>query len=517
MTIQKPRRIHTRAPRIKPGMATLLHYLLVAGIPFIVYLRTLAPTVYGLDSAELTTGAYTLGIVHAPGAPFYLLIGHLFTYLPFGDVGYRLNLLSACAAALTILFIFRLLVRLTRHTALSLATALCLAFSYYFWISALEAELYALAALFAAIQLNLALSYREEKKPSQLYLLGLSFGLGLGVHLSLALLGPGITCLALSSSENCDAKNTRSEFLPLARSEISKLLIALACAITGMLVFLYLPVRHLAEPALNYPRDYWGIDLATWDGFWWMVTGRMFSEYFMAVPLDRLPAELGSYLNQLWSNFLGIGLWLGLAGIFLDLKRRPVLNLSLTLLLFCYLAFYLPYGVADKELMFLPTFLIWVIWIGIGLQRLGEKLREWKPGWSISFLPTALFLLAIAGVWFNFNYVDLSNDRSARELGQAILSGIERDAWFFGTWIEVPLIEYLQLVEGQRSDVTPRNLVFLSPESARELAVQAVHSGSPVYTTAPTVFSTEKFLLKRENTCPCYRISLKSGADSTDN
>ena len=71
--------------------------LLAGGVAFAAYWRTMAPTVYGLDSAELTTGAYVLGIVHAPGSPLFLLLGHVFSWLPFGDVGYRLNLLSACA------------------------------------------------------------------------------------------------------------------------------------------------------------------------------------------------------------------------------------------------------------------------------------------------------------------------------------------------------------------------------------------------------------------------------------
>src|SRR6185436_6410127 len=57
-----------------------LGFVLAALVPFLFYLRTAAPTVYGLDSAELTTGAYALGIVHAPGAPLYLLLGHVFTW-----------------------------------------------------------------------------------------------------------------------------------------------------------------------------------------------------------------------------------------------------------------------------------------------------------------------------------------------------------------------------------------------------------------------------------------------------
>jgi len=98
-------------------------------IPFLLYVRTLAPTVhamastdrttvYGLDSAELAAGAYTLGIVHAPGYPLYLLLGKAFSYLPFGDIAYRLNLMSAFFGALTVGLIYLILERYTRSVSL---------------------------------------------------------------------------------------------------------------------------------------------------------------------------------------------------------------------------------------------------------------------------------------------------------------------------------------------------------------------------------------------------------------
>ena len=39
-----------------------------------LYLKTLSPTVYTFDSAELAAGAYSLGIVHSTGYPLYLLL-----------------------------------------------------------------------------------------------------------------------------------------------------------------------------------------------------------------------------------------------------------------------------------------------------------------------------------------------------------------------------------------------------------------------------------------------------------
>jgi hypothetical protein len=119
-------------------------------VPLVVFLRTMAPTVYGLDSAELTTGAYTLGIVHAPGSPTYLLLGHIVAQIPIGDVGYRLNLLAGLSAAVAIHFLYRILRRLTNNPAIALGTSWFFAFSYYLWVSAVAAEIYATHVAFVA-------------------------------------------------------------------------------------------------------------------------------------------------------------------------------------------------------------------------------------------------------------------------------------------------------------------------------------------------------------------------------
>src|SRR5215470_4900498 len=174
---------------------------LAAGVPFLVYLRTMAPTLYALDSAELTTGAYTLGIVHAPGSPTYMLLGHLFAQLPIGDVGYRWNLMSAVAGALAAFFLYRVLRRLTGKVALALFATWLAAFSYYFWISALAAELYAIHAACVAALLLLVLRWREDAHPADLYALALLCGLGAGNHLSMVLLVPGFAWLAATGRE----------------------------------------------------------------------------------------------------------------------------------------------------------------------------------------------------------------------------------------------------------------------------------------------------------------------------
>ena len=302
-----------------PSVSQLWWSVLVFGLPFFLYLRTMAPTVYGLDSAELTTGAYVLGIVHAPGSPLYLLLGHLFTWLPIGDVGYRLNLLSGCAAALAILFVYLILHHLTGRHLLSLAGAWFLAFSYYFWISAVAAELYALHVCFVAGLIFLTVKWRESEHAWQLYLLAFLFGLGLGNHLSLILMAPGFAWLALL---------TRNR----AWRHPRLLLIAAVCGIVGAAIYLYIPLRFVSDTPLNYARDYWQVNLASWNGSWWMVTGKLFESMFFAVPVAQVPHELRVYAHDLWSNFVGLGIMLGVIGLVAVFRRQPILHTGLLLM-----------------------------------------------------------------------------------------------------------------------------------------------------------------------------------------
>ena len=133
-------------------------FLLLCGVAaFSAYLTSLAPTItwaHGSgDSGELVTAAYYLGVAHPTGYPAYVLLGWLFTFLPFGSVAFRVNLLSATSAAVAIAF-FVVLIAQAQAQKLPLARAvgagvgaLLLAFSPMFWSQAVVTEVYALNAL----------------------------------------------------------------------------------------------------------------------------------------------------------------------------------------------------------------------------------------------------------------------------------------------------------------------------------------------------------------------------------
>jgi hypothetical protein len=88
------------------GKIDYLCGLLVLFISFGVYLWTMAPTVTFGDSGDFISSAYTLGLPHPTGYPTYILLAHLISYLPIGNIAFRINLLSSFFASLAVMMAY---------------------------------------------------------------------------------------------------------------------------------------------------------------------------------------------------------------------------------------------------------------------------------------------------------------------------------------------------------------------------------------------------------------------------
>jgi hypothetical protein len=467
-----------------------LAVFLAAAIPLLVYLRTMAPTVYGLDSAELTTGSYVLGIVHSPGSPTFLLLGHLFTWLPVGDVGYRVNLVSVTAAAAAIAVFCAVLLQLLRDPIAAIAGAWLLAFTYYFWVSAVAAELYSLQAFFLGLEIWLALRWRSEQRPWQLYLFALAYGVGLGNHLSLAVAAPGFAVLLRSEERHA---------LPSVRH----LAVAALWGLLGLSVYAYLPLRSNAP--MNYARAF-GVDVTTWRGVWWMLTGQMFSSEMLGVPLAELPGQVAFFIAHLFSNFIGVIALVGLLGVLDGFRLRPDVHLGLAVIFLGHLAFVLTYDVADKELMLVPTFFIWAIWIALGAQVIARQVAGWTHGTIAIPVGALLLMVAVANLLINFNRVDLSHDWSARRRGEDLFAQFPPHAVYVGGWGEVPILDYLQMVERRRGDVETFNVFFATESQRSEFVERQLGSGRPVYVAASVQVRGVNAVFDYVPGCECYQL-----------
>src|SRR5687767_3748520 len=80
----------------------ILIAILVGSAALALYIRTLAPSLLWGDSAEFQTLSYTLGMTHPSGYMTQIMFGKLFTYIPVGNIAYRVNLMSAFFGALSV-------------------------------------------------------------------------------------------------------------------------------------------------------------------------------------------------------------------------------------------------------------------------------------------------------------------------------------------------------------------------------------------------------------------------------
>jgi hypothetical protein len=449
---------------------------LAFGLPLVVYLLTTCSTVYNLDSAELSAAAHSLGIVRATGYPLYLIAGKLFAVLlPVGDIGFRLNAMSAVFAAGTVAMLYHLLLLLTEQRAASLAGSLLFAFSYYFWSQAVVAEVYTLHTLLLAAVLLLLLRWEASQSGKVLAAIGLLLGLSFGNHMSTLLLIPGVGLflLVVAGRDLLHPRQVLWFLLPFG---------------LGLGIYVYLPLRYVAQPAFNYVGHYDAagqfvpLDLTQLENIWWLVSGQGFWELmFNYAPLE-LVGEIKQVSYRLWAGFLGIGLAPGILGVWAQARRRPRYFLLLSLVFGAHVAFFAAYRVVDKAVMFLPAYLVWAIWIGEGYACLIRWIRGrsgvekiGSPAWA-----WGLTTLAIVALVVNWALVDVRADTRARDKAEAILSAADPEAIVFGWWTSAPPVHYLQIVEGRRPDVLMINR-FLIGEDEMHTLIDRSLGKRPVY------------------------------------
>ncbi len=480
------------------------------GLPFMVYIFTLAPTIYNLDSAEFTTAAATGGIVRATGYPLYLMLGWVWSKLPIGDVGYRLNLFSAFSGALTVALAERILRRL-RVGPWAICSALgLLACSTFFWALSLIAEVYTLHTALMAGLILLLLRWADDPTPRRLALVGLVIGLSLGNHAATVLLIPGLAWYVVTVAPR-PALTPRS------------LVFALGALLIGLCVYLYLPLRYGANPAFNYAGRYDAsgvfnpVNLQTPGGIWWLISGQSFASNMLAYGWDELWPEVGQFGVQLWRAFFAIGIGPGLLGMFVLLRRDWRLGGMLLLAFICNAGFYITYRVGDKVTMFLPVYLLWAFWLGVGYQWLLEWVRNVDDAlaqqWNMRLSRGVMIGAVLLATAWNYRLVNLSDDWSARARGEEILRRVEPNALVLGWWDVVPLIEYLQLVEGQRIDVQTINRFLIFHDDMCRLVEREV-ARRPVYMDDQPACLLER--VKAEPVGPLYRLRLRKNSLDLD-
>jgi len=496
---------------------------IVSALVFVLYLITLAPSTAMWDTSEYIAAAYTLGLPHPPGNPFFVLLGRFFAILPIApNVAMRINILaalcSAGSAGMWFLITERVLVgwlpeRWQRIVGGSLA-ALIGATAFTVWSqSVVNEKVYTVSLLGLAVVSWLIVRWCDDpdgpKADRLLLLIAYLSGLGYANHMAGFLALPAVAAaVAIRRPKTL----LRWKFL----------LAATGALVLGMTPFLTQPLRAAHFPAINegeptgcatsigvgctfskatYARFMYNFNRGQYSkpalsqrqapfeaqvGMWWLY----FRWQWLRDPFNSHPA-----LQQMLATlFLLLG---GLGGyVHWKRDRRSFsyfgpLMLMVTLALIYYMNF--KYGssqspeledtvareVRDRDYFYLWSFSAWSVWAALGLvfvwetvaallgsqkvQVAGETLDlPRRRSWLLASPVLAIALVPLFGNWQSASRAGQTDtaDFAADMLNSVEPYGILVTAGDNDTF---PLW-YAQEVEGIRRDVIVACLSLLNTD-----------------------------------------------------
>jgi Protein O-mannosyl-transferase TMEM260-like len=157
---------------------------------FLVFLISLCPTIYVGDSSLFAAASFSLGSAHPPGYPLFVILGKLLTFLPFGNVALKVNLVSALSGALACLMVFKTSIELTGNRPASWAAALICGISPIFYTESIKAEAYSLNSFMAMVLFYLGIKIIKGRDVFRNSLLAFFIiGLGMGNHHTIGFMG----------------------------------------------------------------------------------------------------------------------------------------------------------------------------------------------------------------------------------------------------------------------------------------------------------------------------------------
>ena len=393
---------------------------IVSALVFVLYLLTLAPSTAMWDTSEYIAAAYTMGLPHPPGNPFFVLLGRFFAILPIApNVAMRINILaalcSAVAAGMWFLITERVLVgwlpeRWQRIVGGSLA-ALIGATAFTVWSqSVVNEKVYTVSLLGLALVSWLIVRWCDDpdgpRADRLLLLIAYLSGLGYANHMAGFLALPAVAAAVVIRR-------------PTTLLRWKFLLAAVGALLLGMTPFLTQPLRAAHFPAINEGEPTGcatriGVGCtfskATYDRFMYNFNRGQYSKPALSQRQAPFEAQVGMwwlYFRWQWLRdpfeshpalqkmLATLFLLLGGLGGYVHWKRDRSsfsyfgpLMVMVTLALIYYMNF--KYGssqspeledtvareVRDRDYFYLWSFSAWSVWAALGLVFVWESLAQ---------------------------------------------------------------------------------------------------------------------------------------------
>ncbi len=180
-------------------------------VSLIIYMLTQARTLSFWDSGEYATCISILGVPHPPGNPFYIVFGRALVAIFGGFIPHAViaAFISGLTSALAVMFTYLVTVQLTSMFKIKyweaifagVMAALFTAFSFTFWMNAIEAEVYSGLVFFVNLILWLTLWWvqhaREFHHQNVLLLIVYLFFLGFCVHQTALQIAPAVLFIVI--------------------------------------------------------------------------------------------------------------------------------------------------------------------------------------------------------------------------------------------------------------------------------------------------------------------------------
>lgn len=252
----------------------------------VLYVATTAPTVLWGDDAAFQRNMHIFWITYKHTShPLWILISQPFKYIPFGDVAFRANCVSALFGALTLATIYKIAGHYCKSTASKLIAVAILGVSHTFWLHCVRAEVYTLNTfLFSVIWLS---GIRCDQRNDWRWLIAASvvFVISLANHVQMLIAFPGFALIAA----NYVSRHQKRQMI--IRTTI------ICTSIACLIIFVFPITRNMI---LETIREVWPPSLLLRSvvlGFGYIVYNMLFSLvlFFVGIVLIYRTSKIHSY------------------------------------------------------------------------------------------------------------------------------------------------------------------------------------------------------------------------------
>ena len=359
-------------------------------IPFVIYILTMEPKLVGGDTGWYANQIPEMTLMVPTGYPTFSMFLKLFTYLPIGDLAYRLNLFSVIFGALTTLFLFLAINKLVKNEFISFISSMIFAFIVPFWSVANRLEFDTLNTFFVIFLIFSAIVYSENKTRKYLYFFFFCLGLSLTNHPLTFFLVPAIVLYVIIIN-------------PRIFKSLKAIFISALFFILPLLSYFYLLIRSLQGfgEVNNLLRLFYYV---TGRG----VTGEIHGGSFGDKDISLILKVIKDYLNILYSTYGIVLIIIAVIGfIFLIRKNKKFGICTFLLIIFNFIVPPLYIGHANPNYLLGPMIVI-SFYIAFGLLSIlngsiflfNKSLRNREILKIDRFLK--YFLIAIILLFFTF-------------------------------------------------------------------------------------------------------------------